>query len=108
MGIYITGNSTDQPAIVLQNMTETYLILRQPVMKGIPLLHSSSAVGYEDIFEALDIQDELQTLYTWERYSCLPWGTPWQGAAKLVRTIAKHGCHACPHRLIPCVAPMGI
>ena len=49
-------------------------------------------VGYtEDIFEALDIQDELQTLYTSGTvfHAFLGEKLPdWQSAAKLVRTIA--------------------
>ena len=51
-------------------------------------------VGYtEDIFEALDIQDELQTLYTSGTvfHSFLGEKLPdWQAAAKLVRTIAEN------------------
>jgi ribonucleoside-triphosphate reductase len=51
-------------------------------------------VGYtEDIFEALDIQDELQTLYTSGTvfHAFLGEKLPdWQGAAKLVRTIAEN------------------
>lgn len=51
-------------------------------------------VGYtEDIFEALDIQDELQTLYTSGTvfHAFLGEKLPdWQAAAKLVRTIAQH------------------
>lgn len=47
----------------------------------------------EDIFEALDIQDELQTLYTSGTvfHAFLGEKLPdWQAAAKLVRTIAKN------------------
>ncbi len=51
-------------------------------------------VGYtEDIFEALDIQDELQTLYTSGTvfHAFLGEKLPdWQAAAKLVRTIAEN------------------
>jgi ribonucleoside-triphosphate reductase (formate) len=51
-------------------------------------------VGYtEDIFEALDIQDELQTLYTSGTvfHAFLGEKLPdWEAAAKLVRTIANH------------------
>lgn len=51
-------------------------------------------VGYtEDVFEALDIQDELQTLYTSGTvfHSFLGEKLPdWQAAAKLVRTIAEN------------------
>ncbi len=46
-----------------------------------------------DIFEALDIQDELQTLYTSGTVFHAFLGeklTDWQGAAKLVRTIAEN------------------
>ena len=63
---------------------------------GTPYYTNSShlPVGYtEDMFEALDIQDELQTLYTsgtvfhaflGERLS------DWETAAKLVRTVAEN------------------
>jgi ribonucleoside-triphosphate reductase len=55
---------------------------------------SNLPVGYtEDIFEALDIQDELQTLYTSGTvfHAFLGEKLPdWQAAAKLVRTIAEH------------------
>ncbi|MDD4112169.1 MAG: ribonucleoside triphosphate reductase [Herbinix sp.] len=51
-------------------------------------------VGYtEDIFEALDIQDELQTLYTSGTvfHAFLGEKLPdWEAAAKLVRTIAEN------------------
>jgi ribonucleoside-triphosphate reductase len=51
-------------------------------------------VGYtEDIFEALDIQDELQTLYTSGTvfHAFLGEKLPdWEAAAKLVRTIADN------------------
>ncbi len=51
-------------------------------------------VGYtEDIFEALDVQDELQTLYTSGTvfHAFLGEKLPdWQAAAKLVRTIAEN------------------
>jgi ribonucleoside-triphosphate reductase len=51
-------------------------------------------VGYtEDIFEALDIQDELQTLYTSGTvfHAFLGEKLPdWEAAAKLVRTIANN------------------
>jgi ribonucleoside-triphosphate reductase len=51
-------------------------------------------VGYtEDIFEALDIQDELQTLYTSGTvfHAFLGEKLPdWEAAAKLVRTIASN------------------
>jgi ribonucleoside-triphosphate reductase len=51
-------------------------------------------VGYtEDIFEALDIQDELQTLYTSGTVFHAFLGeklTDWESAAKLVRTIASN------------------
>ncbi|NLK03818.1 MAG: ribonucleoside triphosphate reductase [Clostridiales bacterium] len=51
-------------------------------------------VGYtEDIFEALDIQDELQTLYTSGTvfHAFLGEKLPdWQAASKLVRTIAEN------------------
>lgn len=51
-------------------------------------------VGYtEDIFEALDIQDELQTLYTSGTvfHAFLGEKLPdWQAAAKLVKTIAEN------------------
>ena len=51
-------------------------------------------VGYtEDIFEALDIQDELQTLYTSGTvfHAFLGEKLPdWQAAAKLVKTIASN------------------
>lgn len=51
-------------------------------------------VGYtEDVFEALDIQDELQTLYTSGTvfHSFLGEKLPdWQAAAKLIRAIAEN------------------
>lgn len=51
-------------------------------------------VGYtEDVFEALDIQDELQTLYTSGTvfHTFLGEKLPdWQAAGKLVRTIAEN------------------
>lgn len=51
-------------------------------------------VGYtEDIFEALDIQDELQTLYTSGTvfHAFLGEKLPdWEAAAKLIRTIAEN------------------
>ncbi|MGB8455815.1 MAG: ribonucleoside triphosphate reductase [Anaerocolumna sp.] len=51
-------------------------------------------VGYtEDIFEALDVQDQLQTLYTSGTvfHAFLGEKLPyWQAAAKLVRTIAEN------------------
>ena len=51
-------------------------------------------VGYtEDVFEALDIQDELQTLYTSGTvfHAFLGEKLPdWEAAAKLVRTIAEN------------------
>jgi ribonucleoside-triphosphate reductase len=51
-------------------------------------------VGYtEDIFEALDIQDEMQTLYTSGTvfHAFLGEKLPdWEAAAKLVRTIAEN------------------
>lgn len=51
-------------------------------------------VGYtEDIFEALDVQDELQTLYTSGTvfHAFLGEKLPdWRAAAKLVRTIAEN------------------
>jgi ribonucleoside-triphosphate reductase len=51
-------------------------------------------VGYtEDVFEALDIQDELQSLYTSGTvfHAFLGEKLPdWQAAAKLVRTIAEN------------------
>lgn len=51
-------------------------------------------VGYtEDIFEALDVQDELQTLYTSGTVFHAFLGerlNDWQSAAKLVRTIAEN------------------
>ncbi|MGN6710659.1 ribonucleoside triphosphate reductase [Anaerocolumna jejuensis] len=51
-------------------------------------------VGYtEDVFEALDIQDELQTLYTSGTvfHAFLGEKLPdWQAAAKLVKTIAEN------------------
>lgn len=55
---------------------------------------SNLPVGYtEDIFEALDIQDELQTLYTSGTvfHAFLGEKLPdWEAAAKLVRTIAEN------------------
>ncbi len=55
---------------------------------------SHMPVGYtEDIFEALDIQDELQTLYTSGTVFHAFLGeklTDWEAAAKLVRTIANN------------------
>ena len=63
---------------------------------GTPYYTNSShlPVGYtEDIFSALDIQDELQTLYTSGTvfHAFLGEKLPdWQAAAKLVRTIAEN------------------
>ena len=63
---------------------------------GTPYYTNSShlPVGYtEDIFAALDIQDELQTLYTSGTvfHAFLGEKLPdWQAAAKLVRTIAEN------------------
>lgn len=55
---------------------------------------SNLPVGYtEDIFEALDIQDELQTLYTSGTvfHAFLGEKLPdWQAAAKLVKTVAEN------------------
>ncbi|SHI57523.1 ribonucleoside triphosphate reductase [Parasporobacterium paucivorans] len=55
---------------------------------------SNLPVGYtEDIFEALDIQDQLQTLYTSGTvfHAFLGEKLPdWQSAAKLVKTIAEN------------------
>lgn len=62
----------------------------------IPYYTNSShlPVGYtEDIFEALDIQDELQTLYTSGTVFHAFLGEKlqdWEAAAKLVRTIANN------------------
>ncbi len=63
---------------------------------GVPYYTNSShlPVGYtEDIFSALDIQDNLQTLYTSGTvfHAFLGEKLPtWQSAAKLVRTIAEN------------------
>jgi ribonucleoside-triphosphate reductase len=63
---------------------------------GTPYYTNSShlPVGYtEDIFEALDIQDQLQTLYTSGTvfHAFLGEKLPdWQAAAKLVRVIAEN------------------
>ena len=63
---------------------------------GTPYYTNSSnlPVGFtDDIFEALDIQDELQTLYTSGTVFHVFLGerlTGWQAAAKLVRTIAEN------------------
>ena len=63
---------------------------------GTPYYTNSShlPVGYtEDIFDALDVQDELQTLYTSGTvfHAFLGEKLPdWQAAAKLVRTIAEN------------------
>ncbi|MBO7515180.1 MAG: ribonucleoside triphosphate reductase, partial [Lachnospiraceae bacterium] len=65
-------------------------------MNGEPYYTNSShlPVGYtEDIFEALDIQDKLQTLYTSGTvfHAFLGERLPdWKAAAKLVRTIAEN------------------
>ncbi|MBR5659567.1 MAG: ribonucleoside triphosphate reductase [Lachnospiraceae bacterium] len=65
-------------------------------MNGEPYYTNSShlPVGYtEDIFEALDIQDKLQTLYTSGTvfHTFLGERLPdWKAAAKLVRTIAEN------------------
>ncbi|MCR5656547.1 MAG: ribonucleoside triphosphate reductase [Butyrivibrio sp.] len=65
-------------------------------MKGTPYYTNSShlPVGYtEDIFSALDIQDELQTLYTSGTvfHAFLGEKLPdWQSAARLVRKIATN------------------
>lgn len=83
---------------------------------GTPYYTNSShlPVGYtDDLFSALDIQDELQTLYTsgtvfhaflGERVS------DWQTAAKLVRKIAEIIRRPITHflRLTPFVKSMGI
>lgn len=63
---------------------------------GVPYYTNSShlPVGYtEDIFDALDVQDELQTLYTSGTvfHAFLGEKLPdWKAAAKLVRTIAEN------------------
>ncbi len=63
---------------------------------GVPYYTNSShlPVGYtEDVFEALDIQDRLQTLYTSGTvfHTFLGEKLPdWKAAAKLVRTIAEN------------------
>lgn len=63
---------------------------------GVPYYTNSShlPVGYtEDIFEALDIQDELQTLYTSGTVFHAFLGerlTDWKAAANLVRKIAEN------------------
>ena len=63
---------------------------------GVPYYTNSShlPVGYtEDIFDALDVQDELQTLYTSGTvfHAFLGEKLPdWQAAAKLVRSIAEN------------------
>ena len=63
---------------------------------GVPYYTNSShlPVGYtDDIFEALDIQDRLQTLYTSGTvfHTFLGEKLPdWKAAAKLVRTIAEN------------------
>ena len=63
---------------------------------GVPYYTNSShlPVGYtEDVFEALDIQDRLQTLYTSGTvfHTFLGEKLPdWRAAAKLVRTIAEN------------------
>ena len=65
-------------------------------MNGTPYYTNSShlPVGYsEDIFSALDVQDELQTLYTSGTvfHAFLGEKLPdWQAAAKLVRKIAEN------------------
>ncbi|MBO7703310.1 MAG: ribonucleoside triphosphate reductase [Solobacterium sp.] len=76
--------------------TERYPDIRTANMEGTPYYTNSShlPVGYtDDIFTALDIQDELQTLYTsgtvfhaflGERLS------DWKSAAMLVRKIAEN------------------
>ena len=49
-------------------------------------------VGFSDVFEALDIQDELQTLYTSGTvfHTFLGEKLPdWKAAASLVRSIAQ-------------------
>ncbi|HIU87674.1 MAG TPA: ribonucleoside triphosphate reductase [Candidatus Avilachnospira avistercoris] len=63
---------------------------------GVPYYTNSShlPVGYTaDVFDALDVQDELQTLYTSGTvfHAFLGEKLPdWQAAAKLVRTIAEN------------------
>ncbi len=63
---------------------------------GIPYYTNSShlPVGYtDDLFKALDVQDELQTLYTSGTvfHAFLGEKMPnWQSAAKLVKTIAEN------------------
>ena len=65
-------------------------------MNGTPYYTNSShlPVGYtEDVFSALDIQDELQTLYTSGTvfHTFLGEKLPdWKAAAKLVRTVAEN------------------
>ena len=65
-------------------------------MSGVPYYTNSShlPVGYtDDIFDALDIQDRLQTLYTSGTvfHTFLGEKLPdWKAAAKLVRTIAEN------------------
>ncbi len=65
-------------------------------MSGVPYYTNSShlPVGYtDDIFDALDIQDQLQTLYTSGTvfHTFLGEKLPdWKAAARLVRTIAEN------------------
>lgn len=76
---------------------ETYPdIITANDMSGVPYYTNSShlPVGYtDDIFDALDIQDRMQTLYTSGTvfHTFLGEKLPdWKAAAKLVRTIAEN------------------
>jgi len=75
---------------------ERYPTIRTANMDGTPYYTNSShlPVGYtDDIFSALDIQDELQTLYTSGTvfHAFLGEKLPdWEAAAKLVRKIAEN------------------
>lgn len=72
-------------------------LIKTAGVKGDTPYYSNSShlpVGYtEDIFEALDVQDQLQTLYTSGTvfHAFLGEKLPdWKAAAKLVRTIAEN------------------
>lgn len=79
-----------------KNDKEKYPLMKMANMEGVPYYTNSShlPVGYtDDIFSALDIQDDLQTLYTSGTvfHAFLGEKLPdWKSAAQLVRKIAKN------------------
>ncbi len=96
---------SDWPDINTAGMREIHSVLYQQL--HLPVDYTA------DIFDALDIQDELQTLYFGNRIPCIPWRKTsgleeqqhhWYG--RLQRTIDCHTIRS--HRLIPYVRNMAI